>query len=41
MQPIVITGEGIVCAIGNDENSVAESLITRQTGKLTENIIIT
>lgn len=32
MQPIVITGEGIVCAIGNDENSVAEHLMARRTG---------
>lgn len=30
--PIVITGEGIVCAIGNDCASVASSLVARRSG---------
>ena len=32
MQPVVITGKGIVCAIGHDEDSVATSLMHRQSG---------
>lgn len=32
MQPVVITGKGIVCAIGHDEDSVATSLMYRQSG---------
>lgn len=32
MQPVVITGKGIVCAIGHDEDSVATSLMHWQSG---------
>lgn len=32
MQRVVITGKGIVCAIGHDEDSVATSLMHRQSG---------